>query len=65
MCYLQLENRANEYMVSSGASNRTRYHAVYVCDMAVDMVTACEDIRDPASGNEIKIKIGKGNWNLF
>ena len=63
--YSQMENRANEYMVCSGAPNRTRFHAVYVCDMAVDMITACEEIRDPASGSALKIKIGKGYRYFF
>ena len=49
----------------SGAPNRTNYHAVYVCDMAVDMIAACEEIRDPVSGGGIKLKIGKGGLGLI
>ena len=33
-------------MVVSGAPDRTKYHAIHICDMALDMVEAKAGLRD-------------------
>lgn len=37
-------------MVVSGAPEREKNHAEKVCDMALDMVDAIQDLKDPSTG---------------
>ena len=46
-------------MVVSGAPDRTKYHAIHICDMALDMVEAMTGLRDPSSKGNMKIRVGK------
>ena len=46
-------------MVVSGAPDRTKYHAIHICDMALDMVDAMTGLRDPSSKGNMKIRVGK------
>lgn len=46
-------------MVVSGAPDRTKYHALHICDMALDMVSAMSGLRDPSSKGNMKIRVGK------
>ena len=45
-------------MVVSGAPDRTKYHALHICDMALDMVQAMTGLRDPSSKGNMKIRVG-------
>jgi len=55
----KIDCRNNEFMVCCGAPVPTKYHAVYVCDLAVDMMAACAQIPDPSNGGApLKVKIG-------
>ena len=46
-------------MVVSGAPDRTKYHALHICDMALDMVQAMTGLRDPSSKGNMKIRVGE------
>ena len=53
-------------MVVSGAPDRTKYHALHICDMALDMVEAMTGLRDPSSKGNMKIRVGKiHNYSVF
>ena len=46
-------------MVVSGAPEKTRYHALHICDMALDMVDAMSNLIDPSTNSNMKIRVGK------
>lgn len=45
-------------MVVSGAPVKDLNHAEKVCDMALDMVEAITDLKDPSSGTHLRIRVG-------
>lgn len=45
-------------MVVSGAPEKDFNHAEKVCDMALDMVEAITDLKDPSSGTHLRIRVG-------
>lgn len=45
-------------MVVSGAPEKDFNHAEKVCDMALDMVEAITDLKDPSTGTHLKIRVG-------
>lgn len=45
-------------MVVSGAPDKTRYHALHICDMALDMLDAMGELRDPSTDGHMKIRVG-------
>ena len=47
----QVETIGDAYMVVSGAPEKEINHAEKVCDMALDMVEAITDLKDPSTGN--------------
>lgn len=54
----KVETIGDAYMVVSGAPDRTKYHALHICDMALDMVQAMTGLRDPSSKGNMKIRVG-------
>lgn len=46
----QVETIGDAYMVVSGAPQAEDNHAEKVCDMALDMVEAITDLKDPSTG---------------
>lgn len=46
----QVETIGDAYMVVSGAPEKVGNHAERVCDMALDMVDAITDLKDPSTG---------------
>ena len=46
-----METIGDAYMVVSGAPEKEINHAEKVCDMALDMVEAITDLKDPSTGN--------------
>ena len=47
-------------MVVSGAPVKTKFHAVYVTDMSLDMIEAIKRVPDPSKpGNSLRIRLGK------
>lgn len=45
-----METIGDAYMVVSGAPEKEGNHAERVCDMALDMVEAITDLKDPSTG---------------
>lgn len=48
-----METIGDAYMVVSGAPEKDQNHAEKVCDMALDMVEAITDLKDPSTGQLI------------
>lgn len=46
----KVETIGDAYMVVSGAPEKEDNHAEKVCDMALDMVDAITDLKDPSTG---------------
>lgn len=60
-CYfsLKVETIGDAYMVVSGAPDKTRYHALHICDMSLDMLDAMNELRDPSTDGNMKIRVGR------
>eukprot|EP00918_Siedleckia_nematoides_P079159 GHVU01173366.1.p1 GENE.GHVU01173366.1~~GHVU01173366.1.p1 ORF type:complete len:849 (-),score=82.73 GHVU01173366.1:1182-3413(-) len=54
----KVETIGDAYMVVSGAPVVTKFHALYICDMALDMLDSMVDIIDPSTGSNMRIRIG-------
>ena len=57
--YKQVETIGDAYMVVSGAPIATKFHALYISDMAFDMLYSMSDIIDPSTGRNMRIRIGE------
>lgn len=53
-----METIGDAYMVVSGAPEKDVNHAEKVCDMALDMVEAITDLKDPSTGTHLRIRVG-------
>jgi guanylate cyclase, other len=49
----KVETIGDAYMVVAGAPERNNRHAELVCNMALDMVDAITDLKDPSTGIRI------------
>ncbi|XP_018319990.1 soluble guanylate cyclase 88E isoform X2 [Agrilus planipennis] len=54
----KVETIGDAYMVVSGAPEKEVNHAERVCDMALDMVDAITDLKDPSTGQHLQIRVG-------
>ncbi|XP_067636495.1 soluble guanylate cyclase 88E [Eurosta solidaginis] len=54
----KVETIGDAYMVVSGAPEKSVNHADKVCDMALDMVDAITDLKDPSTGQHLRIRVG-------
>ncbi|CAH1958014.1 unnamed protein product [Acanthoscelides obtectus] len=54
----KVETIGDAYMVVSGAPEKEGNHAERVCDMALDMVEAITDLKDPSTGQHLRIRVG-------
>ncbi|RZF48553.1 hypothetical protein LSTR_LSTR011168 [Laodelphax striatellus] len=54
----KVETIGDAYMVVSGAPDKEANHAEKVCDMALDMVEAITDLKDPSTGSHLQIRVG-------
>ncbi|KAF4526892.1 hypothetical protein B566_EDAN014514, partial [Ephemera danica] len=54
----KVETIGDAYMVVSGAPEKDVKHAEKVCDMALDMVDAITDLKDPSTGTHLQIRVG-------
>lgn len=59
MYIFQVETIGDAYMVVAGAPEVCDDHCARILDMALDMVNALTDLRDPSTGGSMKIRIGK------
>lgn len=46
------------FLRPSGAPEKDSNHAEKVCDMALDMVEAITDLKDPSTGQHLRIRVG-------
>lgn len=56
---LQVETIRDAYMVVAGVPNKTTFHAHHICDMALDMLSSIDHLKDPSTGDNIQIRVGK------
>lgn len=54
----KVETIGDAYMVVAGAPEKDANHAEKVCDMALDMVDAITDLKDPSTGQHLRIRVG-------
>ncbi|XP_046748258.1 soluble guanylate cyclase 88E isoform X1 [Diprion similis] len=54
----KVETIGDAYMVVSGAPDKEHDHADRVCDMALDMVEAITDLKDPSTEQHLQIRVG-------
>ncbi|XP_065347406.1 soluble guanylate cyclase 88E-like isoform X1 [Cloeon dipterum] len=54
----KVETIGDAYMVVSGAPEKNPKHAELVCNMALDMVDAITDLKDPSTGSHLQIRVG-------
>lgn len=54
----KVETIGDAYMVVAGAPEKDANHAEKVCDMALDMVDAIKDLKDPSTGQHLRIRVG-------
>lgn len=56
----QVETIRDAYMVVAGVPNKTTFHAHHICDMALDMLSSIDHLKDPSTGDNIQIRVGEG-----
>ncbi|GIY76827.1 soluble guanylate cyclase 88E [Caerostris darwini] len=54
----QVETIGDAYMVVSGAPENEERHPEKICQMALDMVVVIGDLKDPSTGDSLKIRVG-------
>ncbi|XP_035222950.1 soluble guanylate cyclase 88E-like [Stegodyphus dumicola] len=54
----KVETIGDAYMVVSGAPEVEKKHTDKICLMALDMVVVIGDLKDPSTGNSLKIRVG-------
>lgn len=54
-----METIGDAYMVVSGAPEITVYHALNICNMALDMIASMVELSDPSTGGHMRIRVGK------
>lgn len=48
--FFKVETIGDAYMVVCGAPDKDKDHSQRICDMAMDMVEAITDLKDPSTG---------------
>uniref|UniRef100_A0AAV2MEM0 Guanylate cyclase domain-containing protein n=1 Tax=Knipowitschia caucasica TaxID=637954 RepID=A0AAV2MEM0_KNICA len=56
--YDYVETIRDAYMVVAGVPNKTTFHAHHICDMALDMLSSIDHLKDPSTGDNIQIRVG-------
>lgn len=59
LLFTQVETIRDAYMVVAGVPNKTTFHAHHICDMALDMLSSIDHLKDPSTGDNIQIRVGK------
>uniref|UniRef100_UPI00398EF35B soluble guanylate cyclase 88E-like n=1 Tax=Pristiophorus japonicus TaxID=55135 RepID=UPI00398EF35B len=55
----KVETIRDAYMVVAGVPNKTIFHAHHICDMAMDMLSSIDHLKDPSTGTNIQIRVGE------
>ena len=55
---MQVETIGDAYMVVSGAPDTSKFHALYVADLAFAMLNCMKELIDPSSKQHLQIRIG-------
>lgn len=58
-----METIRDAYMVVAGVPNKTTFHAHHICDMALDMLSSIDHLKDPSTGDNIQIRVGESTKN--
>lgn len=53
-----METIGDAHMVVSGAPEKDQNHAEKTCDMGLDMIDAITDLKDPSTGQHLRIRVG-------
>lgn len=59
-----METIRDAYMVVAGVPNKTTFHAHHICDMALDMLSSIDHLKDPSTGDNIQIRVGQDTFFL-
>ena len=60
MCHImQVETIGDAYMVVAGAPVVTKFHAVHISEMALDMLATMPELIEPSSGKSMQIRVGQ------
>lgn len=59
---IQVETIRDAYMVVAGVPNKTTFHAHHICDMALDMLSSIDHLKDPSTGDNIQIRVGEPSF---
>ena len=57
MC--KVETIGDAYMAVAGAPTPSEYHALNMCNMALDMLLAMSNLKDPSSQDSMRIRVGE------
>lgn len=57
LCFCNIFSLSFKQVVS-GAPQKEENHAEKVCNMALDMIEAITDLKDPSTGQHLKIRVG-------
>lgn len=60
----QVETIRDAYMVVAGVPNKTTFHAHHICDMALDMLSSIDHLKDPSTGDNIQIRVGEDMFSV-
>ncbi|GLD53212.1 soluble guanylate cyclase 88E-like protein [Lates japonicus] len=52
-----VETIHDAYMVVAGVPNKTTFHTHHICDMALDMLSSIDHLKDPSTGDNIQIRV--------
>lgn len=62
---IQVETIRDAYMVVAGVPNKTTFHAHHICDMALDMLSSIDHLKDPSTGDNIQIRVGEQSFSIY
>ena len=61
----KVETIGDAYMIASGCPTRTKYHAPFIAEMALDMVTSVQLVKDESKDPPESLRIRVGEFAYF